>query len=1234
MKNPGLNAMLLMLVLLLSSMGALFIGAPSVDAEEPPSRAVSRYFSGKITNLDAATVGNFNSEKNVSAEGSDSSNNVVGPFWTKPGDWDPITFQWTLEVDIQNHDTIKPWILRFADRYGWNRTNGGSIPISPDNSWYSGVTPNYELAPDTMQYLTGVIGDMMFTVKNGSSGDPLPGVGFSFDKHPLYNTVWNISGSLDRGNVTDGIGVVLFKNMQLGRDQNNLMKVRFIKEHFNTADETGVGYFPLRRTVQSNYQITLVEDPLVSQYSPSNGAIDVETNKTKVKSSLFVRFFDNMDRSSVNQDTVYLKKVGGAKVPVTYEWDVTDQYVNLQPASDLEFNTQYTMVVTPRVHNVTGVESLWRTFTTTFTTHKRPAIIRGTIFIKGTTDPAPEGSMVRLGGNPPILLVNGAFNLSNVLPTTGGHNVTALGPTIGDEQQYLYFGNWKAGITVNRGDIVDLTGLYVEKRPTRTVIFKISDEAGKMLEGVDITHAITNEVVTTDASGVAILENVLKERTTRFRLSLEHFYVLTSYPVPAGWENTAVVNITLIENEFPVIIKAWTDSAQELVPTERNIISAEAYFRLEFDDAGNKINMDPQTMTTDNLRLLRDDKTAITIDIEHEAGDMSTWTITPRIELSYSTNYTLVIKEGVADQFGNNPFWRDYTVQLRTEGLDPASINGKVTIRERGVEGIPVRAYQGDMLLRSTTSGPNGFYILDIGLTQREILNVRVEVDGATYGLTASNITGLVLRAGGSVNNTDFELIRVPGWMTVFYPKDHLGLMELGATITLGFNDPLQSSDIGTFSQNFTIRGVTDIGISLSTDKRSVIIDPTHDLEYDRTYELSVSFYPDGEAQRELKFASGLPALLGGEKLLINTTLKPIDVLVSKPSKDYNVSRTDTLVIYFTNYSIDASKLQPKLVLKKALDTTTMGNLTFTWDQNGRTLEIGHPIFDIKTEYELFIPKDQYGAKGALIREDFLFVFTTEESRLDPQDIPELKLPVKVEEGKKFTLQVSNRVARPLNMVVEVRKNDQSSDWEVLVNFTLLPLEVDKVVSLNVSDLKKGEYQLRVRSIDPTTGALLDEQTLNFQVTKKDNGTPALLIWIWIVLAIIIIVIIILGVYLFTQSRKKEIDEELKEEFECPECHNVVSVEDVVCPHCGAEFEESAYKCPKCGAMLDHEADECSECGYDFSDQDKMDLDEDDEEDVEEEEEDEDISEMYEEEDDEDVEEIEEDEDDEEEEED
>ncbi len=1224
-----------MLVMLLSSMGALFISAPSAAAEEPPSRAVYRYFSGKITNLDAATVGNFNSTKNVSAEGNDASNNVVGPFWTEPGDWDPITFQWTLEVDIQNHDTIKPWILRFADRYGWNRTNGGSISVIPDASWYSGVTPNYELAPDTMEYLPGILGAIQLTVLNGSSGDPLPDVGFTFDKHPLYNTVWNISGNLERGNVTDGIGVVLFQNMQLGRDQNNLVKVRFVKEHFSTADKTGVGYYPLVRDVQSNYQITLVEDPLVYQYSPINGAVDVETNRTKVKSSLLIMFFEPMDRSSVNQNTVYLQKVGGAKVPVTYEWDVTDSYVNLQPASDLDYNSQYTIVVTPRVHNKTGVEPVWRTFTTAFTTHMRPAIIRGMVNIKGTTDPAPAGSMVKLNNNPPVLLVNGAFNLSNVLPNPEGYNVTAQGPTVGEESQYFYYGNWKAGIMVNRGDIVDVTGLYVERRPTRTVIFKVSDGAGNMLEGVDVTHLVTGEVVKTDASGEALLENVLKERETRFRLSLEHFYALTSYPVPAGWENTAIVKINLTENELPVMVKAWTESAQELDPSApRNIISAEAYFTLEFNNVGTKINMDPQTMTTDNLRLLRDGVTAVTIDISHIEGDMSVWTLTPRNELSYSTNYTLLIKEGVADQFGNNPIWRDYSFRLMTEGLDPTSINGKVTIRDRGVEGIPVMAYQGDTLLRSTTSGPNGFYILDVKLTQREVQNVRVEVDGAKFGLSALNVTGLVLRAGGSVNNTDFSLSRVPGWLTVFYPKDHLGLMEIGGTITLGFKNPLQASDMETFAKNFTIRGVSDLGITLSTDKRSVIIDPTHDLDHDRAYELSVSFYPDGEAQRELMFASGLPALLGGEKLLINTTLKPIDVLVSKPSRNFNVSRTDTLVLYFTNYSIDATKLQPKLALKKTLDTTTMGNLTFTWDQNGRTLEIGHPIFDIKTEYELFIPKDQYGANGALIREDFLFVFTTEESRLDPQDRPDIDLPAKIEVGKKVTLQVSNRVARPLNMVVEVRKNDQSSEWEQLENFTLLPLEQDKAVSLDLSDLKKGEYQLRVRSIDPTTGALLDEQTLNFQVTKEDNAPSPILMWIWIVLAIIVIVIIILGVYLFTQSRKKEIDEELKEEFECPECHNVVSVEDVVCPHCGAEFEESAYKCPKCGAMLDHEADECSECGYDFSDQDKMDLDEDDEEEVEDEEEDDDISEMYEEDDEEDVEEIEEDEDDEEEEED
>jgi len=67
----------------------------------------------------------------------------------------------------------------------------------------------------------------------------------------------------------------------------------------------------------------------------------------------------------------------------------------------------------------------------------------------------------------------------------------------------------------------------------------------------------------------------------------------------------------------------------------------------------------------------------------------------------------------------------------------------------------------------------------------------------------------------------------------------------------------------------------------------------------------------------------------------------------------------------------------------------------------------------------------------------------TEETKLDQSERPMLTIPGKVDEGKKLTLQATNNVARALSMMVEIRRNDQTSGWEMLENFTLTPLEED-----------------------------------------------------------------------------------------------------------------------------------------------------------------------------------------------
>ncbi|MBN1391025.1 MAG: Ig-like domain-containing protein [Candidatus Thermoplasmatota archaeon] len=1186
-------AIALLAMLLLSGLVSLPVGPMAEETEMGPGVwSQTRYFIGYIGNLTPANHDDVNLSQVLRITGMDTNttpHSTLGPW---PVYFNDTTLEFSAEVDLDFHDYTMPWMIQLYDRYGWNETGGGTVlyPM-PQNFVKSIPSPEY-LPNGTLDYLPGVFGSMSLKIINLSSGAPLRDVGLEFPSHGPFN-------SAESGLYTDANGDVLFEDMQVGIEgSKNKITIRFNKQHFNTMDGTGFEERTLKVGETVSYEIGLKEDPLVRSFFPADGSTGIKTNGNQA--GLFVQFHTPMNTSTVNSETLFIEKVGGSKVDLDYSWGSGDQLVYLIPTSDLEYNTSYRLKVLPRVLNLTNNETLWRTFSTTFRTWEEPSVVSGTVHINGTSDPAPEGTTVKVDNNP-IELTDGYFSVE--VKENTDHTITVWGPSVGGVDEYLYYGDRSTPYEFNipRGteDIVE--GLVVHRRETRAVVINVQDEDGTIMEGVKVTQFITGEMQETNEFGEARFEDVRMDLSTPFKTEYPNYYD-SSFSILPGTDDPTTKVVMLMEKPLPVEIMAI---GEVYLPLDNNIIEVDNYIRLDFQN-----NMDVDTMTSDNIKVLGPGSVPVLVDVFNETESFKRWRVVPRSDLAYNTHYTLFISEQIAEIGGNNPLWRDVSIPFSTEKLPTAAVNGRVLINGKGVEGVRIEVYHEDVLLDFGYSEVNGAYLVDIEMNVLQLFPVTIVANGTEIGLTTRFTGQRTLKAGFAINNTDFDLERLPDWITVVYPKDQMGRMLISGAITIRFQEELQDTDPVSFLENFTFGSPpVDIDIELSDDKKTVTIHPDRALDHDTSYVLSISNFPDGEFNRELLTYSGLKALIRGEVIEIMTELKPIEVLLTNPTKEEmdaeNVKVDTQIYIYFTNYTVNRTLVESRLEMVKVNTNTPVGNLTFNWATNGRSVGIEHDDFELLTEYMIALPEGAYGTNGARLRVPFLIYFTTETKTIDINPIS--SLPADHQEPGLITVTATNSLGRAIRISVSIRPvSTPNAQFEEISNFTLAALE-ERQVQLDFTGRENGEYQVLFRVFDGVKGTLLNEYTRSIYIEDKEDANGGLSLLIIIVVVAVILIVVVLGIFLYMQSRKKDIEEELKEEFECPECHNLVSSDDTVCPHCGAEFEEEAYKCPKCGNMLGPDDEECSECGYDFSDQDKIELDEDEEGDISEDYEEEDM---------------------------
>lgn len=1196
----------LVITILLSSM--VIMADEDFEADGMPTRAIWRSFGGWIEGLNLSNPDGVPSVfgLNITGMSPPPSPQKLPPVAATISLNATSSGNFSAFLDISTHDPSQPWTFTLDDCYGWNETGGVvGVQVQNPSPWPASI---HYITNGTLGYYKGVFGNISITVYNGSSGQPLEGVSFRFDKHVWHN-------SFESGNYTDASGNVEFDNLQLGLDsylgQNNLVKVYVLKDNFtfNNGNGSDIAYLPLFVNKTTHYTLTIDEDPLVRSSAPSsemNTGIPVE--KDRVPNDVFVEFFDDIDQASVGMDTLYLKEVSGEKVNITYQWP-TSKICKIRPNEDLEYNTEYEVLVTPLVKNTTGYPQLWRTFRFNFTTQLAPGVLRCQVTINGTSNPAPAGSMIRLDSSLPQFLVNGFYQFNSVLPTVGGHTITVSGPTVGGNEEYLYEGNSIAGIEVERGQTIDVLGLHVTKRPVRSAIITIVGEDDTPLFGAIVTHSATLESKTTDLLGKVVFNEILMERDSGFTITYPN-YKNDAMTITNGTIDPVLVTKKIYEKELPVVLKARTDFTTDLSPG--TIIPVESKIQIEFKEKlGPSYDMNIDTMTTDNLKILNEENNVVPIDIESTPGDASRWSLVPRDFLAYDSNYTIFIDESVATLTGGNPLWRDFTLSVETEALKDSTVVGTVSTRGKGVGGVKVEVLQNGVVKAKGTTSENGGYAIPIKHNDFTLMNITVRADGTKVGLSTGMYGPITLNSGGSREGADFELTRLPDWFQVLYPKDDEGRMPVTGTFTIKFKVSLDHSDMETFVDNFTLRNPEmDLNISVSDDGKTVIVDPVEILDNDKIYTLSVGAEFQDEFFRELKDINGSFALPRGEVVQIKTEFKPIEVILQTPSSNIldNVPVDTPISIFFTNYSMDKTKIENSFELKGVISGEAVGNLSFTWSLDDQKVEIDHDRLMGSTEYLISLSPGKYGAgtsSGAMIKDDFLVYFTTVPVMINVPVVP--NWPETLKAGAKMVVTLENPLGIGIKVAILIEEVRGSGNYVEKANVTLAKGEKDRQVTLDTENYKRGDYKALIRVYDPSKDpiVLLDEFPLNLEVVKDDSSGPDSILWVFIVIGAIVILIAILAVFLIAQSRKKDIEEELKEEFECPECHHLVGDDDTVCPHCGAEFEEQAYKCPKCGSMLEPEDEECSECGYDFSDQDQMELEDDsDDEDIELEEED------------------------------
>ncbi|MCD6383770.1 MAG: Ig-like domain-containing protein [Thermoplasmata archaeon] len=902
------------------------------------------------------------------------------------------------------------------------------------------------------------------------------------------------------------------------------IRVSAEKEHYNPAVNNSV-YIVANTTNYAN--IDIVEKPLPVNVVPSNGTMNYP-----VVGEVYIYFFQAMNASSLNKTNIVLMEY--PNVEVNYTINITPNSNNrslrlIHPP--FKYNTRYIVIIKKEVTDVNGDNPLWKDYITEFTTEKGPATIYGWVYLRGTTIPAPPNTTIKVNGLPKGSTdANGYFEI-------GGIRTYGVPLNVSVENSYLYWGSFNNSVVVQKGDRIEVKDLWVEKKPTGTVMVVVSSGEDP-LEGAKVSLLGTPYVNYTDSRGIATFYDVVAGTLTII-VEKEHYTTGRNYSVVVREDEVTQVHFNLRPSPLPV--STTPEDGEDLVPVNTNIT-------ITFYE-----DILISTVNSNTFKLLEGG----TVPVSGEIHTISSrqFIFDPSSDLKHDTDYVIYLSTDIRNSTGARILWRELRATFHTAPWPPAYIRGYVKSAEdgEGIAGVIVRCLDSE-----DRTDEAGMYQIMLTPSSEVMSDLSVEFNGSSVGYTTYVATGVSVRAGEVLEFLNVTLEMIKGRYST-NPEDGAELVPVDVNIEVRFDKPLKSDDPNVNNwfalsplghSSLKIHG----NVSFKDGDKTAVFDPEVVLSYGTPYRFYI--------YNSIKYADGTSALWWNESIVFTTEPKPIEITVIQPTGTINVSQTEPILIQFSK-AVDTDLVNSSIAI-----TPNMPQMNFSWSGE-RVLTITHGKLPPSTTYNISLPGGlRYGKNGARLLNDWFFTFTTGNAT---EYQPSISLEggviysgMEFTPGERHVLRGSADNAEGYRVNVSVggkyyRGVVQNGKWQVEIQ---LPT-------------KEGKYTIVVKLEDPLTGNIVDEKSV--EVVVKEKKSPLTLPIIILAVVIVFLVVAFLAMRAKIKGEEGEVVE-MVEEFVCPECGEVVPADATVCPHCGAEFADKV-RCPHCGALVPADVDICPKCG-------------------------------------------------------
>ncbi|MGA1872789.1 MAG: Ig-like domain-containing protein [Thermoplasmatota archaeon] len=900
--------------------------------------------------------------------------------------------------------------------------------------------------------------NLTLRVLNGSSGEPLPGASVELGYRP------NIpEPPFELTSISDATGEVSYSKV---RSVNT--SVEITKANFRPLSDTEpANYFIVKEGGDTFLSFDLVERPW--PFTVLVGSEDVNYSQP-----IRIDFNRVMDHSSIIKQSNYgLWKVDGmVAIPYRLTARESDRMVDLEPLSDLEFNTTYELRIEPYLYDEGATRPLWRAMTVTFTTELPPGSIVGRMVNSVTMEPA-EGMWVRVLDQHSVTDEDGFFSFP-VVPA-GTYKLVV-------DESYLYNSTTMPGTKVEKGKAVDLGDVPIDPKTWGSLKVKVfsgqTPLEGAWVRIVDDFVTEDDLNYTTDYKGEVYFDKVIAGAVTVDVSAANHNQRGDMAFVPASGEG--YLEISLTEDPLPVSVEAVNVLQEDTVDPSTN-------FHIQL--------LEPIKFSTLNVTIWTtdvDDEPVQSIPLSIEAGgDELTYIVNPDIQLPLERTFLLTVSSELVSLEGSTPvLWRDLRYVFRTPDLPDININGTLLFEGGVIEGFAVTFQEFSALTDET-----GNFNISVDPNTPSLTGV-LTVNGTIYGYTVYT-KDLEISAGEVREVGVIDMLHVDGWYTVD-PPDGSTNVDPSTVVECVFQEPIIPPEEDRFSRLISI--IPD-GLSapvpgqytVSGGNRTVIFYPDEDLEPNTLYRIRIS--------KDLKREGNISMFPLGNSTTFKIKPPSIVITILEPADPLDVPIDSSIRVAFS-YDVVKGSIEGGLDL-----TPDVEGARFDWVSGSELRFFAN--FATSTEYELRIPAGIYGSTGEPLPSTFTFSFTTGTGYAFEHDLGSPQIFPSPDQGWEpgQNIRISGIVTGSEGYIITVKmiKEERTHVEETAI------VSPDGTWSMNLTAPdENGEYSMTIQ-ISMSGGPVADEEIYQVMVgdvetSASDDNTNLIMIVIILVLVALIVV--------------------------------------------------------------------------------------------------------------------------------